>query len=154
MTCYGRLVIYLQKYCMIKNMLRHLLSFAGTFTCPLLFRRMTKVAIYGKKKPTTEKMALPAQKRKQPSVLFYNVRRKWVLRWKLRHICKISTEILRVYIFWFPFGLFFCFLLVCCFWTGTLVCRNFPRWQLSEISSASWLAAGEPPPLLIFISKE
>ena len=39
--------------------------------------------------------------------------------------------------FWFPFGLF---LLVCGFWTGTLVRRNFPRWQLTQISSANWLA--------------
>ena len=41
----------------------------------------------------------------------------------------------------------FCILLVCCFWTGTLVSRNFSRWQLNQNSSASWLAGCEPPPL-------
>ena len=60
----------------------------------------------------------------------------------------IDEKLLFVFYIYFrsPSG-FFCFLLVCCFWTGTLVCRNFLRWQLSRISSASWLAWGEAPPL-------
>ena len=56
------------------------------------------------------------------------------------------------YIFLGSLSGFFCFLLVCCFWTGTLVHCNFPRWQLTQISSASWLAGGELPPLLIISS--
>ena len=52
---------------------------------------------------------------------------------------------LRVSIFFGSLLGFFCFLLVCCFWTATLVHCNFSRWQQTPNSSASWLAGGEPP---------
>ena len=42
---------------------------------------------------------------------------------------------------------FFCFCLVCCFWTGTLVRHNFLRRQLTQIRSARWLAGGWPLPV-------
>ena len=65
----------------------------------------------------------------------------------------ISKILFFVFLYFFgSLSGFFCFLLVCCFWTGTLVRRNFPRWQLIQISSASWLAGGEPPPLLMISS--
>ena len=44
---------------------------------------------------------------------------------------------------------FFLLFVVLLFLNWHFFCRNFPRWQLTQISSASWLAGGEPPPLLI-----
>ena len=45
--------------------------------------------------------------------------------------------IVRVSIFLVSFRAFSFFVLVCCFWTGTLVRRNFSRWQQIQVSSAN-----------------
>ena len=67
---------------------------------------------------------------------------------------RIVNFIFRVSLFFGSLSGFSVFWLVCCLWIGALVRSNFPWWQPTHISWASWLAGGGPSPLLIISSPQ